>query len=673
MMLALKKVYFFAKVFANLLMKLIQNVMVKAAFQLFLFTIFLCLMTTKVWAADPDSFSFNDFTVGGAKRAGVPFYITITALDSNGNTETTFDSYVVLSDDSATIAPIRTSDFISGVWSGTVYITEAEVDNNIYANYDTGGGSYITGTSIAFTVSADSSIKYLSLVSGNNQSGSVFTQLGNSLVIKVVDPYDNPISGQGVNFAITSYPALATGQVLSSTAGTSDSNGRVSSALTLGKKAGTYVVTANLTAGTLNRVMFYETAVAGPTITLNINPSMAVMPTGTKQPFTIKGYDIYSNEKTLGTVTWSVVNGGGSIDATGIFTAGQTTGNYENTIKTAIGALEGYATANIVVGGTTEVATAGADEDTSGTGTTIEEINNVIVDPDFITAMSGATVPITATAVSSSGSVVSGVSYSFEISGDLGTLTSLTPNTVLLTASETGVGAITIKATQGKVTKIAKIVGSVGIGLDRRLIIDPIETPQKVGEPFMVSIAAKDQFNNFLTGYEGPIAITDTTGTFDPAVASPSADGLWYVQGIIALAHDQVTVTVAGDGMIGVSNIFTVEGEPLKDDIVPGGGAGGGEGIRGASIAAQIEDFLKQQGLGGAGGTGIKYVGAGLAAGVGILGASIGGGIMASRGLEALGRNPFAKGKLKTNLYSSLFAFIIAAGLALTAAILILK
>lgn len=634
----------------------------------------LMLGNTQAFAITPDSFVFNDFTAGGTKRAGVPFFVTITALNSSGSIENTFDGYAVLSDDTGTLSPTQTSNFTNGVWSGVVYITQAQVDNHLYAIHQ-GPVSQITGTSSLFTVAADSRMKYLSIVSGNNQSGTVNSQLGNSLVVQVVDPYDNPIPGQTVNFAISSYPVLATGQLLSSTSGNSDVNGRVSSALTLGRKAGTYVVTANLSSSNMDRAMFYETAIPGPLLSLEISPKMTVLPTGTSQQFSVNGYDLYRNERNLGAISWSVVNGGGAIDATGIFTAGQVTGNFQNTVKASADGLQGFATANIVVGGVVEVATAGATQDDSGSGVTISEIQQVIVDPDFIQALSGATIPITATAVDASGSVVTGVAYTFEISGDLGTLTSQTPNTVLLTASENGVGAITVTATQGNITKVAKIVGSVGTGLNRRLVIDPIDSPQQVGESFLISIAAKDQFNNFITDYVGPLALTDSTGTLDPATASPSATGVWYVQGIISLAHDQVTVTVAGDGMIGISNIFAVEGTPLKEDVLPGGGSGAGlgAGIKGASIAAQIEQFLKEKGIAGSGGIGIRYLAAGLAAGIGILGASIGGGIMASRGMEALGRNPFAKGKLKMNLYMGLFVFIAVGGLALTAAIMILR
>jgi F0F1-type ATP synthase membrane subunit c/vacuolar-type H+-ATPase subunit K len=98
--------------------------------------------------------------------------------------------------------------------------------------------------------------------------------------------------------------------------------------------------------------------------------------------------------------------------------------------------------------------------------------------------------------------------------------------------------------------------------------------------------------------------------------------------------------------------IFEVTGEPNMKDVTFGSGLD--LGIKGASIAAQIKDFILQSGVMSGGGKGggtrghnTKYIAAGLAAGIGILGACIGGGIMVSRGLEALGRNPFAKSKLQ--------------------------
>jgi F-type H+-transporting ATPase subunit c len=99
-------------------------------------------------------------------------------------------------------------------------------------------------------------------------------------------------------------------------------------------------------------------------------------------------------------------------------------------------------------------------------------------------------------------------------------------------------------------------------------------------------------------------------------------------------------------------------------------GTGFGE-ILGSSISAILDQLLLDRDLNRF--TIFRYIGSGLAAGFGILGSSIGGGIMVSRGLEAIGRNPFAKGRLKVNLYASLAAFIAAASLAVFASFLILR
>jgi F-type H+-transporting ATPase subunit c len=288
--------------------------------------------------------------------------------------------------------------------------------------------------------------------------------------------------------------------------------------------------------------------------------------------------------------------------------------------------------------------------------------------------LKGLRIPIVAEGVDFFGNPVGGTSFSFEVTGEIGTITQTGPNTVLLTGSDTGIGTVTITATQGKVTKIAKVVGSVGTGMNRRLVIEAIASPQQVGEPFTISIAAKDSLNNFITDYKGPLILADSTGTIDPATVQPSDQGIWYVQAIINAAAPEVTVTAAGDGMVGVSNIFEVKGDPKKAELgigKGGGGAGGLGDVLGASISGKIDELLNAKNLSKY--AVVRYIGAGVAAGLGILGASVGGGLMASKGLEAIGRNPFAKGKLQFNLYASLIAFIAVASLAVFAATLIAK
>lgn len=645
------------------------------------------------------SFEFNDFTDTGTKYAGVPFDITITAKDENGDTMTSFNGQITLTDDTATIHPSSTSSFVNGVWSGQVYITEAATSTQITATYNP-----IASQSDAFTVAADSRIKFLTISQGNNQSGLITTTLPLALKIKVVDPFNNPISGVGVNWAITSYPPSSTTQSLNSLSGTSNASGEVTTSLTLGRKAGTYVVTAQLTSGVTNTAHFYETATAGSLVSISLSPQWAVLPAGNFIPFTASGFDTYSNPVSLSSATWSVVNSGGTIDSTGIFYAGSTTGTFLNTVRITSGSTGAVASVSIInedsggsgSGGTptptpepsptptvtptpsntgTPTPTSGPSSTPTPTPTAAAGVlSSLNIDPDILSALAGATIPILAEGVDAYGNPVTGVNYEFDIEGNLGTLSEAVGNTVLLTASDNGIGTLTVTATQGNVSRVARIVGSVGTGLNRRLVIDPIASPQEIGKPFLISIAAKDSLNNFITDYDGPLVLSDTTGTLDPAVASPSAEGIWYVQGIIGLAHPEVAISVAGDGMVGVSNVFEVTGDLKKSQFGPGsGGAGGGGGdIKGASVSAEfIQQLFKTKGLDKY--SVLRYIGAGLAAGFGILGASIGGGLMASRGLEAIGRNPFAKGRLQFNLYASIIAFIVVAVLAVAAAVLIVR
>ena len=622
----------------------------------------------QVEAQTLDHFDFT-FNSGVNKTAGQPFQVTITAKDSGNAVVTTFTNAVSLTDTTGTISPNTTGNFVAGVWDGYIYITEATSNTQITATYSTTSSS-----STGFVVEADSRIKFISVQSGNNQTGLVGSVLPTALQVIVTDPYNNPLNGVGVNFAISSYPPGATNQNLSTYSGSTDTNGLMATTLTLGRKTGNYAVSASLGSGINNSVLFFANATTGLLNSISIDPPVAIIPLGSFIGFTAIGYDQYQNPVSI-TPTWSVVNGGGTIDQAGIFRANTASGIFLNTIRVASNSIGSTASVTVIASGTGDTATVSASPTPTPGPTQLPAgvLNDVFVDPSVITALKDAEIAIRATAVDQYGSdITSTVNFTFEVTGDLGTITQTSTNTVLLTASEGGIGTVTVKAQQGDVVKITKIVGSVGTGLNRRLIIEPIDTPQRVDEPFTLSIAAKDSLNNFVTNYTGPIVIADTTGTIDPEIVQPSEDGIWYVQTIVRASHPEVTITVAGDGMVGVSNIFEVIGEPSADDFWKiGEGYGGLSEILGSSISAKLKELFLIKDLNKY--TIARYIGAGLAGGIGILGASIGGGLMASKGLEAIGRNPYAKRKLKVNLYISIIAFLGAATLAVYAAFLIIR
>jgi F0F1-type ATP synthase membrane subunit c/vacuolar-type H+-ATPase subunit K len=629
--------------------------------------------TTLVNAQALESFQFDNFTVGSPKIAGMPFPVTITAYDQGGQFLSTFNQSITLSDTTDTIYPTTTGNFSNGTWSGHIYITQATQNTAITASYNSA-----MGMSNPFIVEPDRRIKFLSIISGNNQTGIVGNQLPTALRMRVIDPYNNPISNIGVNFAITSVPPNSLSHSLSNTSSTSNVNGEAQTLLTLGRKSGTYIVSGTLTTGITNAVHFYETAVAAPLMSIDITPAVAVIPGGSFLPFLAQGYDQYANVVPLSSVLWSVQNGGGTIDSTGVFYAGTSLGTYLNTVRAVSGNIGSTASVTIVGSSGEGTATGSSPlptpiQEPTPTPVPLQEgvLYDVQIDPGVISALRNIRIPIIAEGVDIFGNRVPGVTYDFQVEGGLGDLTRTGPGSALLTTGETGLGAIRVTATQGDITITQRLIGSIGNGINRRLVIQDIPSPQQVGVPFTISIAAKDSADNFVTDYEGPIVLADTTNTIDPATVQPSAEGIWYVQAVITLAHPEVTLTAAGDGMVGVSNIFEVIGSPSKDDVSFGFGLGGVGEVLGASISAIIDQLLLDKDLNKF--TVFRYIGSGIAAGFGILGTSIGGGIMVSRGLEAIGRNPYAKGRLQVNLYASVVAFIIAAALAVFAAFLILK
>lgn len=117
--------------------------------------------------------------------------------------------------------------------------------------------------------------------------------------------------------------------------------------------------TATTTAGTFKNTVVASAdgrtatatvnVVAGSLKSISVSPAPAEVPAGKTQTFTATGYDKYRNEVSDLTVTWSVVNGGGTIDTnTGLFTAQTTVGEFTQTVQAKSGSVTGLATVKVV-------------------------------------------------------------------------------------------------------------------------------------------------------------------------------------------------------------------------------------------------------------------------------------------------------------------------------------
>lgn len=725
------------------------------------------VMTTKqVWAAAPHHFAFdNGFATGDPKVAGVPFSVTIRAFDIAGNIQTDFDGQVQLQDITSSIVPSQTTVFSGGVWTGNIAITRAATIDNITLYY-----SNQTVTSADFSVLADSRFVKLALVSGNNQSGQVYTTLNNPLRVKAIDLYGNPIPNLGITFLIAAYPAGSTGQVLGTNGATTGLDGLVQTTVTLGKKVGTYIITAQINGVNGDQLMLFANATPGPVATLTLSPLWTVVPKSASTQFVVNGFDQYANPVTTSAPTWSVINGGGTIDQNGVFTAGDISRTYVNTVSVQIGGVGATATVSVVnetgglqenniVGGTptpspspsptetpsetpspspTETASpsptasptaydtptpssgnggnnstfypptptiyyipnespnininmgeggnsgTGASPSASGSSSgekTAEEVeyekalgklDRVYIVPNFVSVPAGTKQLITAQAFDKYNNAVTNVSFKWEKTGDIGDITYTTAYATELSAgSKPANGTVKVTVTQGIGEEMLQVNAEVNVAVKPqnggRLVFDEISSPQKTDTSFVVTISAKDYLDNTIADFTGPTILSDSTGSITPTSVNPYNSGIWRGEVKILASANDVIITAVGGGLSGSSGKFNVEGEStfLRN---------AGMALRNA-LAALTGNGQNSEGLYSAGTPEtnlIRTLAAGLASGVGLLGSALGMGILVGRGLEAIGRNPLAKGKVMINMYVAILVSVVVASLAIVAGMLIL-
>jgi hypothetical protein len=181
----------------------------------------------------------------GIAHSFLPLPLSVTAVDSFGNP----------------VQGVRVNFFVAAAPTQAVgesltvasTLTDTNGQAQTFFRFGTKAGTYqvaafsqgLVGSPVYFTESANiGSAAILALQAGNNQVQPILTPLDQPFEVIVTDSGGNPISGQPVQFAISSAPANQFGDSLSATSGITDDNGIASTVLTVGSRAGTYVVTA---------------------------------------------------------------------------------------------------------------------------------------------------------------------------------------------------------------------------------------------------------------------------------------------------------------------------------------------------------------------------------------------------------------------------------------------
>jgi hypothetical protein len=124
--------------------------------------------------------------------------------------------------------------------------------------------------------------------------------------------------------------------------GTIDVNGLFTAGTTPGTFTNTVRATSGATFGSATVVV-----VVGPVATIVVTPNPDTLDVNTTSQFTAVARDAGNNIVAI-TPTWSVVNGGGTIDVNGLFTAGSVGGDFLNTVQATSGVINGNATVVII-------------------------------------------------------------------------------------------------------------------------------------------------------------------------------------------------------------------------------------------------------------------------------------------------------------------------------------
>jgi hypothetical protein len=212
--------------------------------------------------------------------------------------------------------------------------------NPVSATWSVIGGGSISGSGL-FTSNGTPGAYIVTAVSGTVQANETINVEDPTLCNLYVTPtYPEILANTQQQFSITGTDQFGNTVIFSNPTWYVSGGGTIANGIFTSNGApGDYTVV-----GTVG-----STSVAGgvdvvPAASISVSPSIATVVPGSEEQFCATGTDGYGNSYVLNNVTWSV-NGGGTIDSTGLFTATGTSGSY--TVTATSGTLTATGTINL--------------------------------------------------------------------------------------------------------------------------------------------------------------------------------------------------------------------------------------------------------------------------------------------------------------------------------------
>ena len=219
-----------------------------------------------------------------------------------------------------------------------------------------GGGSISTGGQFTSGTTPGVFAGTIRATSGTIQGFANITVTGPITTVTVTPGAASVLAGSARQFTAVATDAL--GNIVASTtlnvAGTAswsvvNGGGTISDlgVFTAGAVGGTFASTVRASIGGVTGSASVTVATsAGPVASISLTPSQTTLSAGGSRKFIATGFDASGTSIPI-TPTWSVVGGGGTINALGFYTSGTVTGTFANSVVATSGSVSGAATVTI--------------------------------------------------------------------------------------------------------------------------------------------------------------------------------------------------------------------------------------------------------------------------------------------------------------------------------------
>jgi alpha-tubulin suppressor-like RCC1 family protein len=444
-------------------------------------------------------------------------------------------------------------------------------------------------------------VAYVRLVRGDGQSATVGEPLADSLVVRVIDRFGNPLTGESVAWQTDD------GGVLSSGTALTDTSGRTAVAWRLGEQAGPQSTLATVTALADSPVTFGATALPGAAIALlRIHGDSQTAPVGTTLTDSIVArlVDEFGNGVPGRSINWVAGSGGGNaVPATGTtdengYAFSQWTLGPASGIQLMNGVVSGYApatfTAMAVSQSAASITAASSTALVGQAGTPVTPLPAVRVTDANGNPVQGVTVTFTAGVGSGQVSNQTGQGRVVTIATDDAGIAAVTAWTLGPIADPDTLEASAVGLTGPLAGSPVRFIAFVLPGPPARLDFLQQPTQTAAGDAMSppVTVAVHDSHGNLTPGYSGTVTLA--LGSAPPGGTLRGTTTAGVVGGIASFGGLTFDLAGAGYALVAASQPLLSPATSNAFEITAGAGARLVVVTQPSDTAASGVPFLRQ-------------------------------------------------------------------------------